>query len=141
VHAVPIRITWNEVEMAGASGIPPERLEHYDRLIATLSGAGIARKGAKVPYTSINGHMFSYLDPDGSLALRLPAGEREQFIEHYDTHLHEAYGIVQKEYVTVPAALLPEVEQLAPYFAASFAYVSALKPKPTTRRPAGATGP
>ena len=48
----------------------------------------------------------SYLDADGTLALRLPAGDRERFVERYGTRLHEAYGIVQKEYVTVPAALL-----------------------------------
>jgi len=48
--------------------------------------------------------------------------------------LHEAYGIVQKEYVTVPDDLLTDTAALAPHLAASFAYVSALKPKPTRRK-------
>jgi len=62
-----------------ATRIPAERIEQYDRLIATQPG--IERKGATVPYTSVNGHMFSFLSDTGTLALRLPAGDREAFLE------------------------------------------------------------
>ena len=55
-----------------ASSIPAERIEQYDRLIATLPG--IERKGATVPYTSLNGHMFSFLTPTGQP--RPPAAHR-----------------------------------------------------------------
>jgi hypothetical protein len=113
------------------SRMPAERLEQYDRLIATQPG--VERKGATIPYTSVNGHMFSYLSASGTLALRLPPAERADFLERYSTTLHEAYGIVQKEYVTVPDGLLADVAQLGPYFVASYAYVAALKPKPTRR--------
>ena len=41
------------------AAVPPDRLELYERLVATLPG--IERKGATMPYTSVNGHMFSYL--------------------------------------------------------------------------------
>jgi len=34
----------------------------------------------------------------------------------------------------VPEALLEKTEELKEYFAKSFAYISALKPKPTTRK-------
>jgi hypothetical protein len=112
-------------------GIPKERQAHYDQLIATVPG--LQRKGATMPYTSVNGHMFSYLSGSGILALRLPAAERDAFIARYSTTLHTAYGIVQKEYVTVPDDLLGDVAALQPWFAASYAYVSALKPKPTRR--------
>jgi hypothetical protein len=78
--------------------------------------------------------MFSYLAATGTLALRLAPADREAFIERFRTGLHEAYGIVQKEYVTVPDEVLDDTATLAPYLAASYAYVSALKPKPTTRR-------
>jgi hypothetical protein len=114
-----------------SSRIAAERLEQYDRLIATKPG--VERKGATIPYTSVNGHMFSYLSAPGTLALRLPPAERADFLERYSTTLHEAYGIVQKEYVTVPDGLLADVGQLGPYFVASYAYVAALKPKPTRR--------
>ena len=115
------------------SPIPADQLERYDRLIATQSG--VVRKGATMPYTSVNGNMFSYLQ-DGHLVLRLPGEERTAFLDRYDTRLHETHGIVQKEYVDVPDTLLVDTAQLASWFAASHEYASGLKPKPTTRRSA-----
>lgn len=113
------------------SQIPAERLGQFDRLIATQPG--IERKGAALPYTSVNGHMFSFLSGSGTLALRLPPGHRELFLERYATTLHEAHGTVMKEFVTVPEALLADTDQLRPYFAASYGYVAALRPRPTRR--------
>jgi len=114
------------------SHLPPERLAAYDRVIATVQG--VERKGAKIPYTSLNGHMFSYLSESGSLVLRLPAAERDAFLVRYGTTLHHAYGIVQKEYVDVPDALLDDTDEVARWFAAGHAHVAGLRPKPTTRR-------
>jgi len=85
-----------------------------------------------MPYTSVNGNMFSYLQ-DGHLVLRLPAEERTAFLDRYDTRLHETHGIVQKEYVTVPAALLVRTDELAAYLRVSFDYAATLKPKATKR--------
>lgn len=81
------------------------------------------------PYTSLNGHMFSRLDPSGKMALRLPAGEREEFLKKYKTTLFHGYGIVQKEYVSVPDGLLNNTKELKKYFDISVRYVRALKPK------------
>ncbi len=39
-----------------------------------------------------------------------------------------------KEYVEVPDSLLRNVDELTQHFQTSYAYVSSLKPKPTTRR-------
>jgi hypothetical protein len=107
-------------------------IEVYERLIATQPG--IERKGAKLPYTSMNGNMFSFLAEDGTLALRLAAADRTSFIERYRTAQHVAHGAVMKEYVDVPAALLEDTAALVPWFAASVAYAATLKPKPTTRK-------
>jgi hypothetical protein len=115
-----------------ASRIAPERIALYDRLIATQPG--LVRRGATMPYTSAGGHMFSFLAPDGTLALRLPPGDRERFIARHATSLHAAHGHVMKEYVTVPAAVLADTQALCPAFAASLAYVTSLKPKATRPR-------
>jgi hypothetical protein len=108
------------------------RLELYEKLVAT--NPKVKRKGATVPYTSLNGHMFSYLGKTGELALRLPAGEREAFLKKYKTTLCNLYGIVQKEYVMVPDALLGKTQELKRFFDLSYAYVSSLKPKPTKKK-------
>ena len=110
-----------------AAAAPAGAIAAYEKLVATRPG--VERKGAAVPYTSLNGHMFSYLAKSGVLALRLPEPERSAFLKKYKTRLCEQYGVVQKEYVEVPEALLKKTTELAPYFAASYAYVKGLKPK------------
>ena len=77
--------------------------------------------------------MFSILAPDGTLGLRLPKAAIEDFLLRYQTNLREAYGIVQKEYVVVPDALLKNTAELQPYFQQSYDYVKGLKPKPTKK--------
>ncbi|HYL99441.1 MAG TPA: hypothetical protein VEZ90_10840 [Blastocatellia bacterium] len=104
-------------------------LKHYEELVAT--NPSIERKGATIPYTSLNGHMFSYLGKSGRVALRLPPKEREEFLKKYDTHLCDEYGVVQKEYVVVPDGLLKRTKELKKYFDLSLAYVGSLKPKGT----------
>jgi hypothetical protein len=114
------------------NNIPADKLELYEKLVST--NPKIKRKGAANPYTSLNGHMFSYLNPSGSLALRLPEEEREKFLRKYKTTLFEAYGTVMKEYVTVPDTLLKDTKKLQPYFQLSYEYIETLKPKPTTKK-------
>ena len=115
-----------------APSAPPDRVEAYDRLVAEIPE--VERKGATMPYTSVNGNMFSYLDASGSMALRLSEPDRAEFIERFSTTLHHAYGIVQKEYVTVPVHLFDDTAQMLPWFRASHAYALTLKAKPTKRR-------
>ena len=107
-------------------------LELYERLVAT--NPRVARKGATMPYTSLNGHMFSVLTKDGRLALRLPMEQRNAFLKKYKTTLCEQYGSVMPEYVVVPDALLARTHELKRFFDMSYAYVGSLKPKPTTRK-------
>lgn len=111
---------------------PADKLELYEKLIAT--NPRIERKGATHPYTSLNGNMFSYLHPSGLVALRLSKEEREKFLTKYETTLFEAYGVVQKEYVTVPDALLKKTKELQKYFELSWQYVQTLKAKPSKKK-------
>jgi hypothetical protein len=111
---------------------PADKVELYEKLVATHPL--VERKGAAMPYTSVNGHMFSLLTPSGELALRLPAEERDVFLKKYKTRLCEQYGVVMKEYVVVPDALLKKTQELKKFFDCSYAYTSSLKPKPTTRK-------
>ena len=108
------------------------RLALYEKLVATLPE--VERKGAANPYTSLNGHMFSYLHPSGAVALRLPPGEREAFLQKHQTNLFQAYGVVQKEYVTIPDDLLANTAELGSWFQAGYDYVKGLKPKPITKK-------
>ena len=56
--------------------------------------------------------MFSYMSKQGKLALRLPPAQREVFLKKYNAKLCQAYGVVQPEYVEVPASLLSAKREL-----------------------------
>ena len=107
------------------------KLALYEKLIAT--NPAIERKGDTMPYTSLNGHMFSVLAKDGSLGLRLSKEDREEFIKKHNSELMKQYGVVMKEYVIVPDKLLANTKELEKYFDLSYEYVKSLKPKPTTK--------
>jgi hypothetical protein len=63
----------------------------------------------KVPYTSTNGSSRN------------------------TTKLCEASGVIQREYVEVPDALLAKTAELKKYFEASYEYVASMKPKATEK--------
>ncbi len=115
-----------------ACDAPAGKLALYEELLAT--NPRVERNGAASAYTSLNGHMFSFMTETGILALRLPADERESFLKKYRTKLCVQYGTVMKEYVEVPAALLEKTRELKTFFDISYTYVASLKPKPTTRK-------
>jgi len=116
------------------SQIPADRLRLYDQLVATNSRA--ERKGAAMPYTSVNGHMFSFLTEEGVMALRLSDADRQQFLDRYKTSLCERHGTVMKEYVVVPDDLFRKTAKLQKHFEQSLAYVASLKPKPAKKKSA-----
>ncbi len=112
--------------------IPADKMAMYEKLVATIPIVEL--KGVTMPYTSCNGHMFSFLDKDGNLGLRLPKTERNVFINKYETNLCEAHGTILKEYVLVPEHIFIQTVKIKEYFAISYAYVSSLKPKPTKKK-------
>ncbi len=103
----------------------------YDALIKTIPE--IERKGAKLPYTSLNGNMFSILSKEGEVGIRLDKPEREAFLKKYKTNLLHTYGAVMREYVTVPPSLLKNTKELSKYIKLSLEYAKTLKPKVTTK--------
>jgi hypothetical protein len=106
-------------------------IARYDTLLATHPE--LERKGAKIPYTSLNGHMFSFLTADGILALRLSLEDRQSFADRYASEPVVQHDTVMKEYVAVPPDLLDRLDELRPWFDRSVAHVGSLKPKKTVR--------
>jgi len=106
-------------------------LDWFKKLVET--NPEIELKGATMPNTSHNGHMFAYLEKDGSFGLRLPEKEREEFLKKHKTTLFVSYGIVKKEFVLVPDEILKNTKELKPYFDSNYKYVKSLKPKPSKK--------
>ncbi len=109
-----------------------QKLELFEKLVAT--DPSVERKGATTPFTSANGRMFSFLTKAGTLALRLPAGEREAFLKAHKTRLCVQHGTVLEEFVEVPDRLLARPRALKRYFDMSAAYARSLPPKLAARR-------
>jgi len=116
---------------AKKSGVPAEKLELFDQLIAVRPE--IERKGANNAYAAVNGNMFLLMQADGVLAIRLPEDERAEFLKKYKAKLHEAYGAVMKEYVAVPEAALGRTKEMQKYVATSYDYAKTLKAKATKK--------
>lgn len=114
-----------------AATVPADKLMLYEKLVST--NPAVERKGTAMPYTSVGGHMFSFLTPAGSLALRLPAEELDKFLKRYKTKLCEQHGTVMKEYALVPDELLKNTRELKKHFDRSYAYAASLKPKPAKK--------
>ena len=112
---------------------PPEALEQYSAVVNASSRDTVV-KGAKNPYTSRNGHMFSFLDPEGSMALRLSDDLKDEFGSRYDTGPVIQYGSVMRGYVSVPAELLADTKELTSWFDRSFDWIDTLEPKPTKKK-------
>ena len=113
-------------------GADPERVALYEKLVAT--NPKIERKGATMPYTSVNGNMFSVLAKDGQLVMRLSREDREAYVAKYKTEPVVMYGANMPEYVDVPLPLLKKTAELKKWFDKSYAYTAALRPKPTTKK-------
>jgi len=128
------RLIWPMSRDKQKTEIPAEKLELYDKLIRERPH--IERKGVALPYTSANGHMFTFLSASGSLALRLPSEKREEFMARYKTALFVAHGAVLKEYVEVPEKLFENTVELLTYLDLSYEYAQRLKPK-TPRKTGG----
>lgn len=111
---------------------PREKIDLYDKLIAGIPA--IERKGASMPYTSLNGNMFSFLDKSGSCGIRLPEKERSDFCIKYKTALFETHSAILKEYVHVPEELLKNTKELMKWFRVSYTYANTLKPKATKKK-------
>lgn len=111
---------------------PAEALERYTAVVEAGAGDAIV-KGARNPYTSRNGHMFSFLDRAGAMALRLSEELGDEFRATYDSGPVVQYGSVMRGYVSIPATLLENTGELAIWFAKSFEWIGTLAPKPTRK--------
>ena len=59
------------------------KLKIYDELVAKCPR--FDRKGKTVPYTSSNGHMFSFLNKAGEIGIRFSKEVQEKYIKEFGT--------------------------------------------------------
>ena len=104
-----------------------EKLEFYDALIAM--NPNFERKGKTVPYTSANGYMFSMLNKDGEIGIRLSKESGERFMKTHHTTRFKSHGAYMRGYVLIPEHLYANPELLSRTLQEAFEYVMSLEPK------------
>jgi len=112
---------------------PADALDRYTSVVDS-SAANVDVKGTKNPYTSRNGHMFSFLDASGAMALRLSDDLREEFEAKYESGPVIQYGSVMRGYASVPDVLLAKTKELSKWFDRAHDWIGTLEAKPTTRK-------
>ena len=102
----------------------PERLDAFRALVDQHGEPEV--KGAKNPYTSRNGWMTSFLDPDGVICVRLDAAQRADALTAGCSEVQQ-YGRNMPDFVGLPADLPPDDQ--SSWFARSWDHAGTLEPK------------
>ncbi|WP_425391905.1 hypothetical protein [Ekhidna sp.] len=108
-----------------------ETLQLYTDL---LSSVGLEQKGKNMPYTSMNGNMYSFVAKEGYVAIRLSEEDKQEFIDKYDAGPAISYGATMRGYVHVPDDLLKRTQELSEYMKKSHEFAKTLKPKPSKKK-------
>ncbi|WP_144017350.1 hypothetical protein [Ekhidna lutea] len=87
-----------------------------------------------MPYTSMNGNMYSFVAKEGYVAIRLPEEEKQAFMDTYNAGPAISYGATMQGYVHVPEDVLKNTKELAAYMNKSHEFAKTLKPKPTKKK-------
>lgn len=96
---------------------------------AAISAAKqIERKGKANPYTSANGHMFSQINKNDQLGIRLPKSRQKELLARYGAGPFKSYGATMRDYVCLTKDMLEEPGLVAALLEEGLIFVSAMSP-------------
>nr|WP_070961484.1 hypothetical protein [Hyphomonas sp. Mor2] len=95
---------------------------------AIADAPGVARKGKANPYTSANGHMFSQINKDDQLGIRLPKPRQKALLDEYGAGPFKSYGATMRDYVCLTDEMLNTPGLVTALLAEGLAFVSAMPP-------------
>ena len=112
--------------------VESEAIEEFEKRLE--EHPDIERKGANNPYTAVNGNMFSAVNKDGQVGIRLSKEDHAAFIDQHDSEQFMSYGAKMNGYVVVPLKVVSDKKLFKKWFDKSFEFASSLKPKPTKKK-------
>ena len=107
----------------------PTVLAVFDLMISGVKG--VERKGATMPYVSINGNMYGMISKADIIGIRLSEEDLQAFMLSGGAPFEGVPGFVSKEYGAVPRSMFTDSKQLQMWFRLSHNYASKLPVKPT----------
>lgn len=108
-----------------------EALARYEEIVADYPALKVKGKANK--YTSMNGNMFSALQKDGVLTVRLSETEKKAYNAEHGTGDVNSYGAVLRGYVYVTQAIWEDDAKLRALFKQCVEHAKTLKPKLTKK--------
>ncbi|MEM1195887.1 MAG: TfoX/Sxy family protein [Pseudomonadota bacterium] len=106
-------------------------LKRYEEIVADYPDLTVKGKANK--YTSMNGNMFSALQKDGALTVRLSEVAKKAYNDAHGTGDVISYGSVMRGYVYVTPEIWEDDAKLRDLFKQSVEHAKSLKPKPTKK--------
>ncbi|NQY13612.1 MAG: hypothetical protein HRT81_07130 [Henriciella sp.] len=96
---------------------------------AAIAASGkYPRKGKANPYTSANGHMFSQINKDDQLGIRLPKARQQDLLDSHGAGPFKSYGATMRDYVCLTEEMLGDPALITALLDEGFAFVSAMPP-------------
>ena len=92
------------------------------------AAAEIPRKGKNLVYTSANGHMFSQMNQDGELGIRLPKDRQAAMANEYGAGPFKSYGATMRDYICLTEAMLGDETLIVVLLKEALAFVEAMPP-------------
>ncbi|MCR9271010.1 MAG: hypothetical protein NXH72_13540 [Hyphomonadaceae bacterium] len=101
-------------------------IQRYEAAIA--ASGRFERKGKANPYTSANGHMFSQINKDDQLGIRLPKSRQAELLAEYGAGPFKSYGATMRDYVCLTDDMLAMDGLIKALLDEGFEFVSAMPP-------------
>lgn len=101
-------------------------IQRYEAAIA--ASGRFERKGKANPYTSANGHMFSQINKDDQLGIRLPKPRQADLLAEYGAGPFKSYGATMRDYVCLTDDMLATDGLITSLLDEGFEFVSAMPP-------------
>ncbi|MDJ0922342.1 MAG: hypothetical protein QNI84_14535 [Henriciella sp.] len=98
----------------------------YEAAIA--AAGGFERKGKANPYTSANGHMFSQINKDDQIGIRLPKPRQGELLDQFGAGPFTSYGATMRDYVCLTGEMLDDPALITALLIEGFEFVSAMPP-------------
>ena len=94
----------------------------------------VEQKGKSMPYTSMNGNMFSFVGKEGELVIRLSEEDQQAYMGNFGATLCIQHNSVMRGYISVPEKYFSDKVFLKVLFERSIENAKSLKSKPTKKK-------
>lgn len=102
------------------------KLKLYDFLVGKCPR--LERLGKTMPYTAVNGYMFSLLNKAGEIGIRFSKEKQQHYMASYDTTNYKSYGAIMNGYILITEKMLEDANLITQLLNESYDYFNSIAP-------------